>query len=72
MTIVGDESVRQPVPIDDRFSEKVLGLLFSDVRQRLSFYPLGEVADGDNKEFLLAGCWGEWTQNVHPPLGKRP
>ena len=61
MTIVDDKSVRQPVSTYDRFLEEALGLMFGDVRQRLTFDPLGEVVNGNNEKFSLADCWRERT-----------
>ena len=55
MTIVDDESVRQHVPADDQFLEEVLGFMFDDVYQRLSFNPFGEVVDGNGEKLPLTG-----------------
>ena len=52
--------------------DEVLNILLCNFRQGFSFHPLGEVINSHHQKFHLSGPSREGTQNIQPPLCKRP
>jgi hypothetical protein len=63
--------VNDPKPADDGLDELDYGLLV-DLDHRGCFWPIGELVDGDVQIPKSFDGPGVRTQDVHPPLGKRP
>ena len=57
--IVQDKGTRDPEPCDNVFSNKFLGIYVSNICQRFSFNPLGEVVRADQQISLVSYCFRE-------------
>ena len=57
---------------DNVLPEKLLYVHISDIRQRLSFNPFGEIICADQQIFFISRCFRKWANNIQAPLCKRP
>ena len=71
-SIVRDEGMRYFEAGDNVLLDKLLYIHISDIRQRLSFNPFGEIVCADQQIFLISRCFGKWANNIQTPLCKRP
>lgn len=68
--IVRDYHLRYAKVTHYRPLNKVLYVSLSNSCQRLSLYPLSEIVDGHNKEFLLSLCQGKRANDVYSSVGE--
>ena len=71
-SIIRDEGMRYSETSDNVLLEKLLYVHISDIRQRLSFNPFGEIICADQQIFLVSRCFRKWANNIQTPLCKRP
>ena len=64
--------MRNPKPSDNILPHKPFGIHVSNVRQWLSFNPLGKVISADQKSSPVSYCVGEGPYSVQAPLSERP
>ena len=69
-TIVQDKGTRDLKLSDNVFPNKLLGVHIFDIRQGLSFNPLGKIARADQQISLVPYCFGERANNIQAPLSK--
>ena len=71
-SIVQDEGMRYSEAGDNVLLDKLLYVHISDIRQRLSFNPFGEIVCADQQIFLVSRCFRKWANNIQAALRKRP
>ena len=71
-SIVRHKHPRYSKSTHNTLPDEVLNILLRNFRQGFSFYPLGEVINSYHQKFHLSGPNWEGTQNIQPPLCKRP
>ena len=57
---------------DNVLPEKFLYVHISNIRQRLSFNPFGEIVCADQQIFLVSLYFRKWANNIQALLRKRP
>ena len=70
--VVWDEGMRNPKLSDNVLPHKPFGIYVPNVRQWLSFNPLGKVISANQKSSPVSYYFGEGPHNVQTPLSKRP
>ena len=71
-SIIRDEGMRYPKASDNVLPEKLLYIHISDIRQRLSFNPFGEIVCADQQILLVSRCFRKGANNIQAPLCKGP
>jgi hypothetical protein len=69
--VVRDDTVGDPKSADNRLEESN-GCALGDVYHWGSFWPLGELVDGDEQESVPTDDPGKWSKDIHPPQGEWP
>ncbi|KAM7503593.1 hypothetical protein LguiB_002497 [Lonicera macranthoides] len=72
LAIISDQNLWEAKTTDDISPYKALNFHSGDGGQCFCLSPFGEVVNGYNCELGLSFIQGERTNNVHPPLRKRP
>ena len=70
--IIGDEGVRHSKSRNDILPHKILDINILNVSHCFGLCPLSEVINSYQYESSVASCSGERTEDVKPPLCKRP
>ena len=63
-SIVRDEGMRYFEAGDNVLLDKLLYVHISDICQRLSFNPFGEIVCADQQIFLVSHCFRKWANNI--------
>ena len=71
-SIVQDEGLRYSEAGDNVLPDKLLYVHISDIHQRLSFNPFGEIVYANQQIFLVSCCFRKWDNNIQALLCKRP
>ena len=64
--------MRDAEQADNALPYEVLHILCRDRGEGFGLDPFREVVDSHQEKLGLPFSWGKWTNNVHPPYGKRP
>ena len=62
--------MRYPEASDNVLLEKLLYIHISDICQRLSFNPLGEIVCADQQIFLVSRCFRKSANNIQAHCAK--
>ena len=71
-SIVRHKHTRYSKSAHNTLPDEVLNILLCNFRQGFNFHPLGEVINSHHQKFHLSDPSWEGTQNIQPPLCKRP
>jgi len=59
-------------PCDNILPNELFYILVLDYGKGFRFDSLGKIISSDKEPFAVPGCFGEWSDNIQPPLCKTP